>query len=240
MTTVSAQLDPSGRLDIVIDAPPVNAFSIELLSELIELLRNVPDEVRVVVLRSVGRGFSAGGDIKEMRSLPGHVGITRQIRDGLAACVAIENCPVPVIAAVHGYVIGIGALLAGVCDIIVAARDTEFIFAEVDNGAASGAVQGLGLLPEKRLRTAMFTGAPVAVDELLTFGSVHSIVAAAELSDATNELAAAICAKPNSVIRALKKAINGSVGRDLTAKYLAEASHTFELHMMSGAADASD
>ena len=103
--TASGTLSDDGRFEIVIDAPPVNAFSIVLLQEISRLLNDLPAAARVVVLRAVHSGFSAGGDIKEMERLSGFDGIIGQIRDGLACCVAIEQCPVPVIAAVHGLLL---------------------------------------------------------------------------------------------------------------------------------------
>lgn len=235
MTTLRTELHGDGRLDIIIAAPPVNAFSSELLRELSHALISVPSEARVVVLRAEGPGFSAGGDVKEMKRLDGNQGIIRQIRDGLQACVAVEQCPVPVIAAVQGYVVGIGALVVGVCDMIIAAEGSRFIFAEVDNGAASGVIQGLRLLPEKRLRAAMFTGEPVPVEDLLVFGSVHAVVPHARLIDEAETLAAKICAKSPAVVRAMKESINRTLDRDLVGKYRAEASYTYELHLSGDA-----
>ena len=235
---IRTALSPLGCLDVAIDAPPVNAFSTVLLRELTEILRNVPDEARVVVLRARGRGFSAGGDIKEMETLLGHQGIIRQIRDGLDACVAVEECSVPVIAAVHGYVIGIGALIVGVCDVIVAAEGTRFVLAEIDNGAASGAVQAVGLLPEKRVRSAMLTGAPVFAEEMLNHGSVQAVVPADQLLTKANELADVICAKSPAVVRAMKESFARTFDHGLVAKYRAEASYTYELHLSGYAKEA--
>lgn len=236
--TVRGTMRDQGIYEIVIDAPPVNAFSIVLLRELTGLLGDLPVDARVVVLRADHSGFSAGGDIKEMERLTGFDGIIGQIRDGLACCVAIEQCPVPVIAAVHGYCYGIGVLVVGVCDIVVAAEGTQFVLNEIDNGAASGCVQALGLLPEKRMRTALFTGASVAAEEMHAYGSIHSVPSADRLLDEVEALAQSIAAKVPAVVRAMKGAINRSTERDLVGKYRAEASYTYELHMSGAAAAA--
>jgi enoyl-CoA hydratase len=235
---VRGTLFDDGRYEIVIDAPPVNAFSIVLLREITRLLGRLPDEARVVVIRAEHSGFSAGGDIKEMERLTGFDGIIGQIRDGLACCVAIEQCPVPVIAAVHGYCYGIGVLVVGVCDIVVAAEGTKFILNEIDNGAASGAIQALGLLPDKRMRAALFTGAIVPAEEMHAYGSVHSVPAPDRLLEEVDALATTIAAKVPAVVRAMKGAINRSTERDLIGKYRAEASYTYELHMSGAAAEA--
>jgi enoyl-CoA hydratase len=232
---LSTALSENGRYDIVIERPPVNAFSIGLLSELTEAVRSLPEQARVVVLCSRGQGFCGGGDVKEVQSLPGFEGILGHGRYSLETCVAIEQCPVPVIAAVHRYCIGIGVLVAGVCDIIVAAEGCQFVLAEADNGAASGVIQALGLLPDKRMRAAIFTCEPFTAEEMHRYGSVYAVTSPGDLLRSARELADTIAAKRPAVIRALKRSMNLSAGRDLVAKYRAELSYTYELNMTGDA-----
>ena len=232
LTTVISE---NGCYEFVISRPPVNAFSIGLLRELTEALRSVPEQARVVVLRSEGRGFCGGGDVKEVQALPGFEGILGHGRYSLEVGAAIEECPVPVIAAVHGYCIGIGVLVVGVCDIVVAAEGTKFVLAEADNGAASGVIQALGLLPEKRMRAVMFTCDAFTAEEMHRYGSVHAVTSPGDLVTRTHELAGSIAAKRPLVIRALKRSMNHSVNRDLVTKYRAELSYTYELNMTGDA-----
>jgi enoyl-CoA hydratase len=235
---LSTALSESGRYDIIIEQPPVNAFSIGLLRDLTEALRSLPDQARVVVLSSRGRGFCGGGDVKEVQSLPGFEGILGHGRYSLETCVAIEQCPVPVIAAVHRYCIGIGVLLAGVCDIIVATEGCQFVLAEADNGAASGVIQALGLLPDKRMRAAIFTCEPFTAEEMHRYGSVYAVTSPGDLLTSAHQLADTIAAKRPAVIRALKRSMNLSAGRDLMTKYRAELSYTYELNMTGDASAA--
>lgn len=225
----------NGRYDIVIEHPPVNAFSIGLLRELTEALRTLPEQARVVVLRSEGRGFCGGGDVKEVQSLPGFEGILAHGRYSLEVSAAIEECPVPVIGAVHGYCIGIGVLVVGMCDIVVATEGTKFVLAEADNGAASGVIQALGLLPEKRMRAVMFTCDAFTAEEMHRYGSVHSVTRPGDLVSCAHELADSIAAKRPPVIRALKRSMSHSVSRELVTKYRAELSYTYELNMTGDA-----
>jgi enoyl-CoA hydratase len=235
---LTTSLAGNGRYEVLIEAPPVNAFSIGLLRELVAVLGSIPAEATVVVLRAAGRGFCGGGDVKEVQSLAGFEGILGQGRSGLDACVAVEQCPVPVVAAVHGYCIGIGVLIVGVCDVILAAEGTQFVLAEADNGAASGVVQALGLLPEKRMRSAMFTCEPVDAAELQSYGSVYALTAADDLVTKALSVADTIAAKSPAVIRALKQSMNRTTARDLVAKYRAEMSYTYELNMTDDARQA--
>ncbi|MBW8637343.1 enoyl-CoA hydratase/isomerase family protein [Hoeflea sp. WL0058] len=230
----------SGVAEIVFSNPPANAHGIGDLDELAALLQETeknPD-IGVIVLRSEGKGFSAGGNMKEMLELEGHHGIIGQARSGYAASLAIAECAVPVIGAVHGYCIGVGVLLAAVCDIVLASDDASFLLAEIDFGATAGAIQAIGLMPEKRLRSAMYTAEKVMATELERYGSIHSIVSRDDLSTTALELGETIAAKSPVSVRAMKASIDGSVARSIRDYYRAEISYTYELNMLGAAAEA--
>ncbi len=237
---IREHVDEHGVAELVVDNPPVNAFNLADIATLVDTLRGYADDerVRVVVLRGAGRGFCGGGDVKEVQELPGFEGILGQTRGSLNLTLAVAECPVPVVGAIHGYCVGLGVLVAGVCDILLAAPDTPFVLAEADNGATSGIIQAIGLLPDKRLRAAMFTCEPVDSAELLAHGSVLRLVPADELPAAARAVAATIAAKRTNVIRGLKAAMAGSIGRDLRSAYRQELSYTFELNISGEARQA--
>jgi enoyl-CoA hydratase len=143
-----------------------------------------------------------------------------------------------VIAAVHTYCIGLGVLIAGACDIVVADRGCRFVLAEVDNGATGGAIQAIGLMPDKRLRLAMFTCEPVLAEELAGYGTVMTVHEPAHVHAEAVRIARVIARKQTSVVRAAKCAINGSVGRDISRLYRQELSYTYELNMTGDASAA--
>ncbi len=233
-------LTSDGVAELVIDNPPVNAFNLADIAELVRHLRSfrTDDRVRVVLLRADGRGFCGGGDVKEVQSLPDFDGILGQINGSQELTVAINECPVPVIAAIHGYCIGLGVLVAGVCDIILAAEQASFVLAEADNGATSGIVQVAGLLPEKRLQAAMYTCEPFFAEELHAYGSVYQVVPAHELVDAARAVAIKVATKRAPVIRGIKSSIKGTIGRDIRKAYRQELSYTLELNMSGVASEA--
>jgi enoyl-CoA hydratase len=237
---IRENVDENGVAELVIDNPPVNAYNLTDIETLIEHLRGYAenDRVRAVVLRGEGRGFCGGGDLKEVQHLPGFEGILGQTRGSLNLTLAIAECPVPVIGAIHGYCIGLGVLVASVCDILLAAEDTPFVLAEADNGATGGIIQAIGLMPEKRLRAAMFTCEPVDSAELHRFGSVLRLVPPEELPSAALDMAKTIAAKRTNVIRGLKSAMAGSIGRDIRTAYRQELSYTFELNISGEAHEA--
>jgi enoyl-CoA hydratase len=86
-------------------------------------------------------------------------------------------------------------------------------------------------MPDKRLRAAMFTCQPVDSAELHAHGSVLRVVPGDELPAAARELAATIAAKRTNVIRGLKAAMAGSIGRDIRTAYRQELSYTLELNI---------
>lgn len=239
---IREQVDDRGVVELVIDNPPVNAYNLADIATLVEHLRGyaADERVKVVILRGAGRGFCGGGDVKEVQDLPRFEGILGQTRGSLDLTLAIAECPVPVIGAIHGYCIGLGVLVAGVCDILLAAPDTPFVLAEADNGATSGVVQAIGLMPDKRLRAAMFTCEPVAAAELHAHGSVLRLVPADELPAAARAVATTIASKRTAVIRGLKASMAGSIGRDIRTAYRQELSYTFELNISGEAHDARD
>jgi len=239
--SITETVHANGVAELVVHHPPANAYTIADLARLSELLRGYEhrDEVRVVMLRAEGKGFCAGGDLKEVQDLPGFEGILGQARGSQDSSLAIAECAVPVIGCVHGYCVGVGVLLAGTCDVLIGCAATKFVLAEVDNGATTGGVQALGLLPEKRMRAAMFTCEPFDIAELHAFGSVYRVEPTVEATvDRGRQIAATIAAKTPRVVRAMKLALNNTAARDLRTLYRQELSYTFELNMLGDASAA--
>ena len=223
--------------EVVINHPPVNALPVAgwfRLAEAIRALGTNPD-VRVVVLRAEGRGFNAGVDIKEIKA-KGHEALIGANRGCFAAFAAVYDCPVPVIAAVHGFCLGGGIGLAGNADIVVASEDATFGLPEVDRGALGAATHLLRLVPQHKARAMMYTSATATAAELHSFGSVLAVVSRDKLRDAALEVAGTIAAKDPAVIRLAKEAFNGIDPQDVKRGYRYEQGFTFELNL-SGVSD---
>jgi enoyl-CoA hydratase len=235
----SETLHPNGVLELVIDHPPVNAFGIALLAELAARIEAVAGEteVRAVALRADGRGFCAGGDVKEVESLSGFEGILGQSTGSLRLSLAVLECAVPVVCGVHAYCIGVGVLAAASADILIASRDTRFVLAEIDNGATAGAVQALRLMPEKRVRAAMMTAEPVLAQELHALGGVYELVETDDgVAAQARAVAVRIAAKNPEAVRRLKLSLNNTTkAHELRMLYRAEMSYTYELNILGEA-----
>ena len=148
-----------------------------------------------MVLRSEGKGFNAGVDIKEMQNTEGFDALIGANKGCFAAFAAVYDCPVPVIAAVHGFCVGGGIGLVGNADIVIASDDAYFGLPEVDRGALGAATHLARLVPQHKMRAMVYTGATATAAELHTFGSVLRVVPRAELRAAALEVAADIAAE---------------------------------------------
>jgi enoyl-CoA hydratase len=235
---ITTEVDDGGIAEVVMDHPPVNALPVAGWFDLAAALRSLGEDpaVRVVVLRAEGRGFNAGVDIKEMQATPGFDALVGANRGCYAAFAAVYECPVPVIAAVHGFCLGGGIGLVGNADVIVASDDAAFGLPEVDRGALGAATHLSRLVPQHKMRAMVYTSATATAAELHAFGSVLRVVARDELRDAAREVAGQIAAKSPAVIRAAKESLNGIDLWDVKRSYRFEQGFTFELNL-SGVAD---
>ena len=192
--------------------------------------------MRVVVLRAEGRGFNAGVDIKEMQATEGFDALVGANRGCFAAFAAVYDCPVPVIAAVHGFCLGGGIGLVGNADVIVASDDATFGLPEVDRGALGAATHLSRLVPQHKMRAMVYTRPSPRRPSWPPGARSSRSCPASELRDAAFEVAGAIAAKSPAVIRAAKESLNGIDLWDVKRSYRFEQGFTFELNL-SGVAD---
>src|SRR4051794_24482693 len=124
----------------------VNALDSELLQKLLAAFLNILEfpDTRVVVLGGRGKAFCGGADVRELSALnASNAGaFVQRIHD---VCAALRKLPVPVVARLHGAVVGAGLEIAAACDLRVAAEGTRFSMPEVRLGIPS--VVEAALLP---------------------------------------------------------------------------------------------
>jgi enoyl-CoA hydratase len=233
--TVSAA---DGIAEVVIDFPPVNALPVRGWHDLADAITaaGADPDTRVVILAAEGRGFCAGVDIKEMQRTAGHDALLGVNHGCFAAFAAVYDCPVPVIAAVHGFCLGGGVGLAGNADIVVASDDATFGLPEVDRGALGAATHLARLVPQPLMRAMVYTCRTVTAQRLREFGTVLEVVPPDELRRAATALAETIAAKDPAVIRLAKQSLNGIDPVDVKRSYRYEQGFTFEL-TLGGAGD---
>jgi enoyl-CoA hydratase len=227
-----------GVVEVLMNHPPVNAFKAAEFDELTRLLDGFSSDrsVRVVVIRSIGRGFCAGIDVKSLAEEPS--GISSINRAAFEAFRSIHRCRAPVIAAVHGYALGAGLAMVGASDIVFAAEGTVFGLPEIDVGMLGGASHALRLLPLQKVRRMYYTGESIRAEDVYRFGAIEQIVRLEELGNAALELAATIATKGPRGLEFAKEAMNAIEPVDLEKNYRYEQGFTFEISHLAESLEA--
>jgi enoyl-CoA hydratase len=190
----------------------LNALSGVLVAALMDALdaAEANPEVRVIVIEGAGRAFSAGYDLTE--EAEGWVGGPTQWRALLAADIAatlrLLDCPMPVIAQVHGYALAGGLELAMACDLIVAAEGTKFGEPEIRYGSAPVTLLMPYLIGQKKTRELLFTGDLIDAVEAERIGLVNRVVPAERLEAEVDALADRLARTPPEVIGPTKAMLN--------------------------------
>jgi enoyl-CoA hydratase len=229
-----------GVAEVVLNRPPVNALDAAGWEELAAKLTAVghdPD-VRVVIVAAEGKGFCAGVDVKELAADASL--ITRVNRACYDAFAAVHDCPVPVIAAAHGFVLGGGIGIVGSADVVFASDDAVFGLPEIDRGALGAASHLLRMFPIQKVRRMLYTGEPISAQEAWRLGALEALVPAAKLRDAARGLAATIAEKSPRAVRLAKQSLDGIEPFDVKHSYRFEQGFTLELYTSRDSQEARD
>jgi enoyl-CoA hydratase len=236
---ITTQHPEPGIAVVTVDAPPVNALTVQGWFDLAAAVAGAGNDLgtHVVVLRAEGRGFNAGVDIKEIQRDGGYTALIGANQGCAAAFSAVYDCAVPVITAVQGFCLGGGIGLVGNADIVVASEDATFGLPEVDRGALGAATHLTRLVPQHLMRALYYTAGTIGAHQLHHHGSVYAVVPRADLDETALGVARQIAAKDTRVIRAAKQAINGIDVQPVHRSYRFEQGFTFELNL-AGVSDA--
>jgi enoyl-CoA hydratase len=190
----------------------LNAHSIQMRDELYEILEAVrdDDEVRVGILRGAGeKAFCAGADLSEFLTAPPPVK-ARRARFERDVWKLFLSIPQPMVAALHGYVLGSGIEMALCCDIRIASEDCRFGLPEVGLGIipAAGGTQTLprAVGPAKALEM-LLTNRWVDADEAAAAGLVNRVVAKTSLIGMVEQIARKIASLNPLAVRYVKQAV---------------------------------
>lgn len=207
------QFEKTGAVAMItLNRPEViNAYSLEMRDELWEVLGACEDDpdVRAVVLQGAGqRGFCAGADLNEFGTAPSP-SAARRVRWQRDVFGRLYALPKPVVAALHGHVIGSGVELALLCDLRVARTDAVFSMPETRFGlipAAGGTQTVPRMLGESRGLGWLLTGRPIDAQEAARIGLVQRVVTAEGFGRAVAEIAQGLAQLDPLVVAAIKRA----------------------------------
>jgi enoyl-CoA hydratase/carnithine racemase len=191
---------------VVLDRPDkLNALTFEAYADLRDLLAELPHrgDTRVLVVRGTGRAFCSGGDVNEI------IGATLAMAaDELLAFTRMSGeviremreCPVPVIAAVHGMAAGAGAVIALAADFRVCTPAARFAFLFTKVGLSGGDMGAAYLLPRLvglgHATRLLMLGDTISAEEADRIGLVSSLVPAQEFDEAVGALARRLAEGP--------------------------------------------
>ena len=198
---------------VTLNRPRVlNVYSIKMRDELYEILGAIRDdpEVRVAIFKGAGdKAFCAGADLSEFLTAPSPT-IARRARRERDIWGEFLSLPQPLIAALHGYVLGSGIEIALCCDIRIAARDARFGFPEAGRGIIPGAggTQNLprAIGPGQALEM-LLTGRYLSAQEALEMRLVNRVVPKSKLLPTAEKLARQIASLDPTAVRSAKQAV---------------------------------
>lgn len=210
----------------------LNAFSEEMIEKWIQALETVrdSDEIRAVIVSGNGRGFCAGGDIKEMAA--GNL-FYKSKTDITSTALArknslwkkiqrvpllLEEIDKPVIAKLHGFAFGAGLDMALMCDIRIAAESTKLSESYINVGIVPGD-GGAYFLPKlvglDQALDMLWTGKILNAEEGKRMGLITFVVPDEELDSFTEAYIEKLVTGPQETIRLIKRAVYQNQTMDL-------------------------
>jgi enoyl-CoA hydratase/carnithine racemase len=187
-----------------------NALGGGLVDRLLATLAALEDDrgVRAVVLTGTPPGFCSGSDLKELAALPADAAVRHEARTG-AAARAIAHLGMPVVAAVEGFALGGGFLLATACDVVVTADDARWQLPEVRLGwVPPWGLQGLvGRVGPAAARRLAWGEPPLTGAELHRLGGADELTGPDGALGRACEVAARLAALPPHAVASTKRAL---------------------------------
>jgi enoyl-CoA hydratase/carnithine racemase len=203
------QQQRGGAVFLTLNRPAqYNVLSEQMLAALHSAFESLAADssLRVVILCGAGRAFCAGHDLKQMKANRSLEYYQRLFDDCSRLMMRIQTLPQPVIARVHGVAAAAGCQLVAMCDLAVAADDARFAVSGVNVGlfCATPSVALSRNVGRKAAFEMLVTGEFIDAAAAVQRGLINRSVPADRLDQEIDRLAAAIVAKPQSVIAAGK------------------------------------
>ena len=191
----------------------LNAVNPQMHRELEELFGAIgyDDDINAIVLTGAGRAFCAGGDVKGMDARVREGSARIPLRGAKRLIQSMLEVEQPLIGAVNGDAVGLGATIALVCDIIIAAENARFGDTHIRVGLVAGdggAVIWPLLVGVAKAKELLFTGDLVDAREAERIGLINRVVPAGKAYDEALALAKRLAAGPTRALRWTKLATN--------------------------------
>ncbi|HUZ19577.1 MAG TPA: enoyl-CoA hydratase family protein [Acidimicrobiales bacterium] len=210
----------------------LNALTFESYADLRDLLKELPQrgDVRVLVIRGEGKAFCSGGDVNEiigalLKMRPDELlEFTRMTGDVVKT---MRECPIPIIAAVHGIAAGAGSVIALAADFRLLTRSARFAFLFTKVGLAGADMGSAYLLPRivglGRATQLLMLGDTLDAETAERYGLVSQLVDDGNLDEATAALAARLAGGPSFAYAQTKSLLSRELDMPLSGAIELEA-----------------
>jgi enoyl-CoA hydratase len=223
---------------VSIDRPPVNSLPGYLMVELEKSIEQLAgdSQIKVIIITGTGKTFASGADINEMACVKSAAEARAISETGQKTYLKIEQCPKPVIAAIHGLCFGGGLELALSCHMRFASDKTIFSMPEIQIGLLS-AFGGSYRLPAAigygRALQMMLTAQKINSSQALSFGLVNDVFPAESMIDEVRKIALQMCKYSSATMRyILQTALKGRFA-EMNETLKAEAEAVGKLYDMN-------
>ncbi len=216
--------DENGITRLTLNRPQqYNALSSAMLSELQAALDDISadDGIHVVIIAANGKAFSAGHDLKEMRSSDDQAFHQALFNQCSAMMLTINQMPQPVIAQVNGIATAAGCQLVANCDLAVATFDSRFAVSGINVGlfCSTPSVPLSRNIPRKQAMQMLLTGDFISAEQAQAYGLINDVVSDDELQQTTTDLAHKIAAKSPLAIKLGKQMFYQQLPMELSEAY---------------------
>jgi enoyl-CoA hydratase len=199
-----------------------NAFNSVMHRSLGRFLSDVTydEEVRVVVLTGEGKAFSAGGDMSSEKLSAGD--FAQESIDARRIVQGILDCTKPIVCRLNGDAIGLGATVALLCDVVVAAESARIADPHVKMGLVAGDGGALIwplLVGPMLAKYYLLTGDFVSARDAAAMGLITKVVPANELDSAVAEVAARLAKGAPLAIQFTKRSINAALSAQASLQF---------------------
>lgn len=209
-------------LRIAINRPEKkNALTSDMYTALAEAVEQaeIDKAVRVMLLYGKGDAFTAGNDLQDFMQKPWKDQATPP---AVRFITAVAHAEKPIIAAVHGLVVGVGTTILLHCDLVYAAAESRFIMPFIDLGIVPEAASTV-LLPllvgRQRASELFMLGSPLTAQRAFEIGFVNAVLSPEQLLPTATAVTQVLAAKPAAALRAckdlIKRSCNAEVNRAL-------------------------
>ena len=205
------------------DEGSFNSLSKNLLKELFEALKEADEDgsTKVLVLKGVGRGFSAGHNLKEVQENENESFYRELLNCCKEVMIFLPNLNKPVIAEVHGVATAAGCQLVAACDLAYADTNTRFATPGVNIGlfCHTPLVPVSRTIVKKHSMEMLLLGDLIDATEAKRFGLINDVFGPEELHEKVMEVARVICSKSPYVLKMGKETFYKQLDMDLEEAY---------------------